>query len=152
MGSQPRFRAALREDYAAIAAIWNQSWQSTGVESPEPLSDADLVDRLLQLIEDGAKSFAVEQSAALVGLILLKPETSCLSQLFLAPDHQGRGLGPACLDFVRAKFPDGFWLTVAEANQGAIRFYERNGLIRQSRHWRDDYQRFDLRLAWSPTW
>ncbi|MCR9269353.1 MAG: GNAT family N-acetyltransferase [Hyphomonadaceae bacterium] len=150
MRPEPRFRAALPSDYAAIAAIWNESWKSTGVESPEQLSDADLKARLVTLVDQGARLIAVEQAGELAGLILLKPAETCLSQLFLTPQWQGNGLGQSCLQFVRREFPDGFWLTVAEANDGAVRFYKRNGLTRESRVWRDDYQRFDLRFAWSP--
>lgn len=148
--SKPVFRKARAEEINTLATLWDASWASTGVESPESLSIDDLAARLNQYILDGGALYAVERDGALVGLILLFAKTKQLSQLFLAPHAQRAGLGKACLHFVQQELPGGFWLTVAEANAGAIRFYEANELEFKSRAYRDAYDRFDLRYYWSP--
>ncbi|MEO1661789.1 MAG: GNAT family N-acetyltransferase [Pseudomonadota bacterium] len=147
----PVFRTARADELETLAEIWNASWHSTGVESPETLSIEDLAARLSQYVSDGGALYVVEDSDAPAGLILLFAETQQLSQLFLAPNAQGKGLGQACLHFIQETLPGGFWLTVAEANAGAIRFYEANGLKCQSRDYRAAYDRFDLRYAWAPS-
>ncbi len=144
------FKAARIEDLTELATIWNESWISTGVESPELLSIDALAARLNRYMDNGGELFVVEQDSAAIGLILIYAGTRELSQLFLAPSAQGRGYGRACLDFVRQKLPGGFWLTVADANLRAIRFYETNGLKFQLRNLRIEYDRYDLRYAWAP--
>ena len=85
-----------------------------------------------------------------IGLIVIDVDGRKLSQLFLQPGAQGRGLGQVCLSFVGGQLPDGFTLTVAEQNRSAIAFYEHEGLVCESRIYRNDYQRFDLLYRWSP--
>lgn len=143
-------RPALAAEIKPIAAIWDESWVSTGVPSPEHLSLDELADRLQGYVEDGADLFAIAQSEALIGLILIDPAAQILSQLFLSSTAQNHGIGQLCMRFIKARMPDGFTLTVAEQNRKAIRFYERAGLVQEARIYREDYQRFDLRFRWTP--
>lgn len=145
------FRLADPQDYLKIAEIWDKSWKSTGVVSPEKLSVVALADRLRNMVSEGATLYSVFQDETLIGLILLIKADRCLSQVFLAPERQSQGYGCICLEFVQAQLPEGFWLSVAEDNRGAIRFYERNGLRRERREWRPEYERFDLHYVWDPT-
>ncbi|MEO0449710.1 MAG: GNAT family protein [Pseudomonadota bacterium] len=148
--SRLSFRTADPEDYHLIADIWDKSWKSTGVESPEKLSVTELAARLEKMVLEGASLYSVTDEETVIGLILLIEADRCLSQVFLAPDQQGQGYGPKCLEFIQEQLPEGFWLSVAEGNQGAIRFYERNGLRRERRKWRPEYERFDLYYVWDP--
>lgn len=52
-----------------------------------------------------------------------------LDQLFVHPDHQGRGVGRALLELAVALRPRGFGLRVHEANTRARDFYTRSGLV-----------------------
>jgi GNAT superfamily N-acetyltransferase len=52
-----------------------------------------------------------------------------LEQLFVSPGMQGKGVGKFLLDFAKIARPNGFHLTTA-AESGAVRFYEREGLMR----------------------
>ncbi len=47
--------------------------------------------------------------------------------LFVAPEHQGRGLGRALLELARAHSPEGLELFALQANERACRFYEAQG-------------------------
>lgn len=150
MTAPVEIRPATDSDLEPIAQIWNESWHSTGVPSPEILSISQLTDRLLGFIASGADIYAVEHNQVLAGMIVLDRASLKLSQLFLAPIFQGRGLGAACLAFAKATLTGGFTLTVAEANHKARAFYAANGLIHEARIFREEYARFDILFRWVP--
>src|SRR4029450_745138 len=50
-----------------------------------------------------------------------------LTNLYVHPSHQRDGIGAALLTEVKKSAPNGFKFWVFEANQEAIRFYERHG-------------------------
>lgn len=143
-------RPALDSECRSLAEIWDESWQSTKVPSPEHLSLDELAERLRGFVSAGADLFAIEDTGDLIGLIVLDPAREILSQLFLKPAAQNRGIGRSCMAFVQSQMATGFTLSVAEQNQKAIRFYERMGLSRDARKYREEYQRFDVIFRWAP--
>ena len=50
-----------------------------------------------------------------------------VSQLYVTPSAQGRGIGTALLEHAKAVSPEGLTLWVFQKNEGARRFYERQG-------------------------
>lgn len=86
--SRLSFRLADPEDYHLIADIWDKSWKSTGVESPEKLSVAELAARLEKMVLEGASLYSVTDEETVIGLILLIEAEQCLSQMFLAPEDR----------------------------------------------------------------
>ena len=52
-----------------------------------------------------------------------------LDALYVAPAHQGRGVGTALLDLAKARRPRGFALWVFASNEPARRLYRRHGLV-----------------------
>jgi GNAT superfamily N-acetyltransferase len=50
-----------------------------------------------------------------------------VSHLYVAPPAQGRGVGKALLDHAKTVSPERLELWVFQRNEGARRFYERNG-------------------------
>ena len=75
-----------------------------------------------------------------------------LEQLYVDPDHQGRGLGRALLDDAKRLRPGGLRLHVFTRNAPARRFYESAGfvLVGQSDGHRNEEQEPDCTYAWSP--
>ena len=143
-------RPARESELYPLAQIWDESWKSTKVPSPEHLSLTELAGRLRGFVRSGALLFAIEEGGRLIGLIVIDPARSVLSQLFLSPAEQSRGIGRACMAFIQSQMPEGYTLSVAEQNHKAIQFYRRAGLTQDARFFREDYQRFDLILRWSP--
>ncbi len=56
-----------------------------------------------------------------------------VSNLYVLPDAQGRGIGTALLDAAKQRRPDGLRLWVFQPNTGAIRFYARHGFRTERR-------------------
>ena len=50
-----------------------------------------------------------------------------LDQLYIAPGHQGHGIGRRLVDLAKAVSPAGLTLYTFQVNERARRFYERNG-------------------------
>jgi putative acetyltransferase len=50
-----------------------------------------------------------------------------MEHLYVAPDHQRRGIGTALMEKAKARRPAGFRLWVFQRNAGARAFYERHG-------------------------
>lgn len=150
MTAPVKIRPATDSELERIAQIWDESWHSTGVPSPEVLSISQLTDRLLGFTASGADIYAVEHNQFIAGMMVLDAASHTLSQLFLAPAFQGLGLGAACLTFAKTALPGGFTLTVADANDKAQDFYIANGLTREARFFREEYARFDLLFRWVP--
>jgi GNAT superfamily N-acetyltransferase/chorismate mutase len=76
-----------------------------------------------------------------------------LDDLYVAPEHAGRGIGTALLDVAKAQRPGGFCLWVFEINAPARGFYARRGLVELERtDGRGNEERQpDVRMAWPGT-
>lgn len=75
-----------------------------------------------------------------------------LDDLYVDPDHAGRGVGSALLDLVKARHPDGFGLWVFVSNTPARDFYARRGLVERERTdgSGNEEKAPDVRMEWTP--
>lgn len=73
-----------------------------------------------------------------------------LDDLYVHPDHQGRGVGAALFATVTAQRPEGFCLWVFESNEPARRFYLRRGCLELERTdgSANEEHAPDIRVAW----
>ncbi|PKH44032.1 L-amino acid N-acyltransferase YncA [Nocardioides alpinus] len=76
--------------------------------------------------------------------------TTWLDDLYVHPDHQGRGVGGALFDTVAAHRPGGFCLWVFESNEPARAFYVRRGCLELERTdgTANEERAPDIRVAW----
>lgn len=133
-------RPAVAADCPAIRAIVAQTW----LDSYGPLVGrervATMVETLLnplslgKLVADSsAETPLVEMDGVPAATALARVEDHCLRvlRLYVLPQFQGRGLGPALLAWLaarqRADMP--MRLEAASANHGALRFYAREGFV-----------------------
>ncbi|TWG89823.1 L-amino acid N-acyltransferase YncA [Nocardioides sp. J9] len=74
-----------------------------------------------------------------------------LDDLYVDPDHAGRGVGTALLDLVKARHPHGFGLWVFAVNTPAQAFYRAHGLVERERtDGSDNEERApDVRMEWA---
>lgn len=96
-------------------------------------------------------SWVLVQDEEIIGW--LDVEGQDLDQLYLKRGHQGRGLGLQLLNHAKALSPVGLELYTFQVNQGARRFYQREGF--QEVAWGDGSQNEesapDVKLKWSPS-
>jgi len=99
-----------------------------------------------QLRENDA--WVAEVDGEIVGYAVITP--TWLDNLFVLPDHAGRGVGSALLDLTKAQRPDGFCLWVFEMNTPARGFYEHHGLVELERTdgSGNEEKAPDVRMAW----
>jgi GNAT superfamily N-acetyltransferase/chorismate mutase len=73
-----------------------------------------------------------------------------LDDLYVHPDHQGKGVGSALFDLVTTLRPDGFCLWVFESNAPARAFYRRRGCLELERTdgAANEERSPDIRVAW----
>ena len=120
-------RLARPADYEALARIWLESWYSTGLKALFDPGPDMLRERIPEEIAKGWALYAAEKDGTPVAMLALHAKDFYLDQLWVAPAHQGRGIGRALLSFTRAKLPDEIWLRCVVENENAWRWYEREG-------------------------
>ena len=122
-----KIRAAIPADTDSLARIWLESWYSTGLKSLFDPGLAMLQKRIPEEIAKGWSLYAAEEDGKTVAMLALQPEDFYLDQLWVAPAHQGRGIGRALLAFTHEKFPNQIWLRCVVENENAWRWYECQG-------------------------
>ena len=120
-------RPAQPEDYDALARIWLESWYSTGLKTVFDPGPEMLRKRMPEEVAKGWDLYTAEDGQEIVAMLALHPRDFYLDQLWVAPAHQGRGIGRALLAFTRRQFPDEIWLRCVVENESAWRWYEREG-------------------------
>ena len=118
-------RPIRNQDCPEVADLWYQSWLSTGAEHGESVTPAVLERRLW---DEPWDIWVAELDQSIVAFLAIDRQECCLSQLFVAPEFQNRGIGLNLMEKAQSEMPQGFWLRTDEANLRARRFYQRHGL------------------------
>lgn len=127
--SLPMIRPARPDEYDEVARAWMESWVSTGLENASKFLLAKLRARIPQEIGKGWSLFVADDCGSLAAMLALHLPRRYLDQLFVAPSHQGCGLGRVLLAFTRTHLPDEILLQCVRENEKAWRWYEREGFI-----------------------
>ena len=118
------------EDLVAVAQIWWQGWHPLpGAPDERPPSLlAEMMERIPRELATRWTLFVATIDNTVVGMLAFTRAEKYLDELFVAETHRGQGIGKALLDFTKAQLPTGFWLRTNIENDGARRFYMREGL------------------------
>lgn len=119
-----RLRPALATDRDAIARIWLEGWDSTGIPPAGEHSYALLRERVDVELAGGWQVTVAQGDGAVIGFAALRPDLGKLDQLFVAPDVLGQGVGKALMAYAARAMPHGFMLWTHGDNLRARRFYE----------------------------
>jgi GNAT superfamily N-acetyltransferase len=119
------------EDLVAVAQIWWQGWSPSPGEPDErpPSLLADMIERIPRELATRWSLFVATTDGTVVGMLAFTREEKYLDELFVAETRRGHGIGKALLDFTKTQLPEGFWLRTNIENDGARRFYAREGLV-----------------------
>jgi len=150
VGRESRLRDAAPDDADELTALLLRSrarampWLASPHDGPSTrwwVQHVLLADQHVRVADDGRQLLGF---AAVHG--------TWLEQLYVDPDHQGRGVGRALLEDAERRRPDGLRLHVFTRNTRARRFYEAAGfvLVGQSDGRGNEEQEPDCTYAWTP--
>jgi ribosomal protein S18 acetylase RimI-like enzyme len=141
-------RRAGRDDADTVAALWLAARRAAVPAIPPPVHDDDDVRHWLseRLLTPGSETWVVEQDGALRGLLVLRDDW--IDQLYVAPEHTGRGFGSKLVRFAQGRRTL-LQLWTFQSNTSARRFYERHGFVaRETTDGDNEEGAPDVRYVW----
>ena len=144
-------REATAADAADVAETWLRARRASLPVIPSSVHGDDEVRAwFADVVVPTRETWVAEVDGAVVGLVVL--DGGWVDQLYVDPEHTGRGLGSQLLDLAKQQRPDGLELWTFQANGGARRFYQRHGFSEVGRTDGDNEEGApDVRLRWDPT-
>ena len=115
----------MKEFYASPAVLSNGSEEIFRNDIAACVSDSPFLE-----------GYVFAEGEKLMGYAMVGTAFNCeygrickwIEDLYVLPDHRGRGIGGAFLDYVAEKYPDALLrLEVEEENEGAVALYRRHG-------------------------
>ncbi|MEI7985975.1 MAG: GNAT family N-acetyltransferase [Armatimonadota bacterium] len=102
-----------------------------------------------RLIKRGS-SYVYTKNGEIVGWVDV--HEGCLDQLYCRRGHTGNGIGVQLLNFAKEKSPTGLQLWTFQVNQGARRFYTREGFVEVelTDGQANEEKQPDVRMEWRP--
>ena len=147
--SELRIRPATPADAAACAAIFN-AWVDATDWMPRVHPARDVERHYREHVLPVCEVTVAEAGGTVVGFLALDGE-GFVAGLYLAPEARGRGVGAALVAAAKARRPEGLTLWTFAANEGARRFYAREGFREVGRTEGDNEEGLpDVLLAWKP--
>ena len=115
----------MREFYASPAVLSNGSEEIFRNDVAACVSDSPFLE-----------GYVFAEGEVLMGYAMVATTFNCeygrickwIEDLYILPEHRGKGIGGTFLDYVAAKYPDALLrLEVEEENEGAVALYKRHG-------------------------
>lgn len=127
-----RLRGFQPADLPELLDLWAEAWSRVYADIDFDERRSWLAEHLTGMIERGGACRVAfrEADGRMGGFILVDPATALLDQICVGVAEQGGALARLLLDETRRLMPAAFVLSVNQKNARAIRFYEREGLIR----------------------
>lgn len=144
-------RRAVAADARAAADVYLRSFEAALPTVVRPHTDDEVRDHIRDVVVPLRETWVAEAAGAgVVGLMVLDGES--LSQLYLAPEWRGRGIGDRFVALAKERRPRGLSLWTFQVNEPAHRFYERHGfLAAESTDGSGNEEREpDVRYVWRP--
>ncbi|MET8581687.1 GNAT family N-acetyltransferase [Streptomyces collinus] len=146
-------RRALPEDALAAADVWLRSFSAALPTVVRPRTDDDVRGYFREVVVPLRETWVAEapgEDGGIVGVMVLNGGE--LSQLYLAPDWRGHGLGDRFVTLAKERSPQGLTLWTFQVNKPAHRFYERHGFVavEHTDGSANEEREPDVRYVWRP--
>ncbi|WP_225822540.1 GNAT family N-acetyltransferase [Streptomyces naphthomycinicus] len=144
-------RRAAAADARAAADVYLRSFDAALPTVVRAHTDDEVRDYIRDIVVPLRETWVAEAAGTgVVGLMVL--EGDLLSQLYLAPEWRGRGIGDRLVALAKERSPGGLSLWTFQVNGPAQRFYERHGFLAAERTDGSDNEERepDVRYVWHP--
>ncbi|MET7457181.1 GNAT family N-acetyltransferase [Streptomyces sp. NPDC005574] len=145
-------RRAGAADAAGAADVWLRSFRAALPTVVRPRSDDEVRAHIRDVVVPSRETWVAEavDGDGIVGLMVL--DGDLLSQLYLAPEWRGRGIGDRFVALAKERSPRGLRLWTFQVNKPAHRFYERHGFVAAERTdgSTNEEREPDVRYVWQP--
>ncbi|WP_399883842.1 GNAT family N-acetyltransferase [Streptomyces sp. BBFR51] len=144
-------RRASAADARAAADVWLRSFTAALPTVVRPRTDAEVREYFRHVVVPRHETWVAEGAdSAVVGVMVLEGEE--LSQLYLAPDLRGHGIGDRFVALAKEHRPAGLSLWTFQVNAPAHRFYARHGFtaVEWTDGARNEEREPDVRYVWRP--
>lgn len=143
-------RRALSSDSAAVAELWLRSFAAALPSVRRAHTDEEVREYFRDVVVPRCETWVATADRSVIGLLVL--DGDLLSQLYLAPEWRGQGVGDLLVELAKQRRPDGLALWTFQVNGPAQRFYERHGFVEaertDGRH--NEEREPDIRYVWQP--
>ena len=142
-------RRAAETDLAEIAEVHYEARRAAFPAMPAAVHPIDEMREWVGGWDLSADEvWVAEEAGRLLGYARFTP--TWLDDLYVRPEHQGRGVGSGLFDLVTGQRPDGFCLWVFESNEPARAFYRSRGCVELERTdgAANEERSPDIRMAW----
>ncbi|MGY4921627.1 N-acetyltransferase family protein [Streptomyces sp. 900105755] len=143
-------RRAGGPDAAGVADVWLRSFDAALPIVVRPRSDDEVRAYIRDVVVPARETWVAEAGGRVVGMMVLAEEL--LSQLYLAPEWRGRGIGGRFVALAKERSPSGLTLWTFQVNKPAHRFYERHGFVavEHTDGSGNEEREPDVRYVWRP--
>ncbi|MFC9059177.1 GNAT family N-acetyltransferase [Streptomyces sp. NPDC057074] len=144
-------RRASAADARAAADVWLRSFAAALPTVVRPRTDDEVRAYFRHVVVERHEAWVAEEAGgAVAGVMVLEGDE--LSQLYLAPERRGRGLGDRFVALAKERRPAGLELWTFQVNAPAHRFYERHGFtaVERTDGARNEEREPDVRYVWRP--
>ena len=152
---QVTIRPARRSDHESAAALYLRSRKAAALARTLPPlvhTDEDVRGWIAKFVIPKLEVWLAESAdGEIVGMLVLEAEW--IDQLYVDPGFAGIGIGTQLLDFAKRARPQGLRLWTFVSNDGAQRFYQRNGFkeVERTDGSRNEERAPDIQYKFLPT-
>lgn len=142
-------RRGTPADFPAAAEVYLRTRHASVPAIPPSVHDDDDVRSWFPGFAAEMELWVGEVDGSIVALMTLGEDF--VEQLYVLPEHQGRGIGEALLGVAKQQRPHRLQLWAFESNVRAWHFYERFGFVAVQRTEGDNEEGApDVRYEWTP--
>jgi GNAT superfamily N-acetyltransferase len=147
--SAPILRPATAADYPAAVEVYIHVREASIPAIPPPVHDDGDTRSWFPTMAAEHEVWVAESDGSVVAILTLSE--TFVYQLYVMPEHQGKGIGTSLLGIAKLQRPKGLQLWAFESNLGARRFYERHGFVAVQHTDGDNEEGApDVRYQWVP--
>jgi putative acetyltransferase len=122
-------RPLVQTDLAETLNVWVSAWQAAYPSIDFEARRDWAIQHIADLEQDGALPSVAVHDGAIVGLLIVNPNSGYLDQIVVATASQGLAVGDALLEHARRLCPEGLDLHVNKDNARAIKFYQKHRFV-----------------------